>query len=87
MSTDRLEKYIEIREAGLSDTGKTAIWEVMNIRDSTLCGEVRWYGGFRKYCFYPADDSMLYDSDFLRLVADHLDKVNREHGENLKSKV
>lgn len=71
------EKYIEIRPAGASATGLTQIWNVVNTRTDDLCGQIRWWGGFRKYVFYPSD-GFRYDASCLRMVADHLEQVNAE---------
>lgn len=43
-------------------------------------GEVRWYPRWRKYCYFPVDNS-LYDSGCLADIQDFLDTLNREHKE------
>ena len=76
---NRVEKYIKIVEIGSSPTGKTKIWNVENVYHGHLCGQVRWYGGFRKYCFFAADIA-LYDSDFMRMIAEFLELQNNTRG-------
>lgn len=71
------EKYIEVREAGASKTGLTKIWAVINRRTEQTCGEIRWWGGFRQYTFFPTD-GFLFDTSCLRLIADRLEAVNAE---------
>lgn len=78
----RVEKYIEIRDAGESKTGLTRVWRVGNRRTGADVGTIKWYGGFRGYCFYPNIEDVawvLFDADCLRLVADFLDVRNRAH--------
>lgn len=78
MSQDSVKKYIRIIEQGASPTGKTKVWHVMNIHKDELCGVVRWHGAFRKYCFYPTS-GFLFDWDCLRVVADFMEYVTKEH--------
>lgn len=75
---NRVEKYIKFRHSGESKTGKTQVWRVLNVHHNVICGEVRWYGAFRKYCFYPSDGT-LFDFDCLRLIADFCEEKNKEH--------
>jgi hypothetical protein len=75
----RVEKYIRIEDFGTSPTGKTRIWRVWNHLHQVDCGKIKWYGGFRKYCFFPMDDTLLYDADCMRLIADFLDQQNHRH--------
>lgn len=53
MSTP-IEKYIRI-EPTLAKA-KTQVWHVINQRSSEIVGVIKWYGGWRKYVFYPAAD-------------------------------
>jgi len=85
MSKKTVEEYIKIRPHGVSKTGRTRVWEVFDVKHSALCGYIQWYGGFRKYCFYPTDGS-LYDSDFMTMVGEFLVEVNGQHRSNLKAK-
>lgn len=74
----RIDKWIEIVEAGTSPTGITKRWLVLNKREGSKVGAIKWYGAFRAYCFFPEDDTLLYDSDCLRKIAEFLEKVNIE---------
>lgn len=79
MSSTSVKQYIEITEAGLSATGKTKVWRVRNKRTAEEIGTLKWYGGFRKYCFFPiltGFDWLLFDADCLRMIADFLDEQN-----------
>lgn len=46
-----------------SESGKTEIVEVLNLSMEKL-GQIKWYGAWRRYCFYP-DESTLFDSSCL----------------------
>lgn len=50
---------------------KTRRWDVINIRTQEVAGEIQWYGGFRKYVFFPEDDCF-FDHDCLELIAGFL---------------
>jgi hypothetical protein len=46
-------EYIVIEQAGKSASGKSTIFKVRNSRAGELLGEVRWYGRWWQYCFFP----------------------------------
>jgi len=50
------KKYIEFDKVG--DTGKTEIWNVLSISSGFVLGQIRWYGAWRQYCFYPSGNSI-----------------------------
>lgn len=61
----RLAKYLEWVE--LDNAGKkTKRWHLVGL--SGKVGEVKWYGGWRKYVFYT--DEGFYDWDCLRMIAE-----------------
>lgn len=74
-----VEKYIRFDQVGTSATGKTLVWHVMNKHNGSFVGVIKWYGGFRKYVFYPTIervDWILLDAACMRLIADFLDEKN-----------
>lgn len=75
MST--FDKYIKIEEVGVSPTGKTKVWLVVNEKKNFAVGYIKWYGGFRKYCFFPVNGT-LYDSDCMQKIAEFLQDVNKK---------
>ena len=81
----RVEKYITIKKIGATESGKTFLFHVVNVRTKEICGLIKWYGGFRKYCFYPTDD-FLFDSDCLTLIAEKLSDLNTSHRKELCEK-
>lgn len=77
-------KYIEITDGGVSKTGKTRVWIVTNVRNQSKVGEIRWYGGWRKYAFYPTIEGVrwiAFDSECMGQIAEKLDEVNARRKE------
>ena len=64
----KTNEYISFGKPTPSDSGKTQIWSVISHHDYDL-GEIRWYGRWRKYAFYPHWDT-IYEQDCLRKIAD-----------------
>lgn len=87
MKKTRVEKYIEIVEVIFTGrtTRRTRTWNVVNTRFQTVVGQIKWWGAWRKYCFF-TEPNMLYDSDCLRMIADYSEKLTKSHYENKKNK-
>lgn len=79
-SSNKIKKYIDFTDGGTSPTGITRIWNVPNKRTGENCGQIRWHGAFRKYCFFPSD-GFLFDSDCLYVIAAKLVEVNARRKE------
>jgi hypothetical protein len=76
-----VSKYIDIVEAGTSESGKTRIWNVVSNHPNHAADElgiIRWHGPWRKYVFEQAD-SAFYDWECLRKIADFIESVTMEH--------
>ena len=41
-------------------------------------GEIRWYASWRKFCFYPYDDTV-WDTKCLNSVIEYIDNINEEY--------
>lgn len=83
MSKKTVEKYITIKEHGTSKTGVTRIWIVENTRSKYIVGSIMWHGAFRKYCFFPNNDT-LFDADCMQMIADFLNAHNAAHKQKNK---
>lgn len=46
-----------------SFTGKTFVWDVVNLSGGLL-GEIHWHAPWRRYCFFPYPD-MVWDRNCL----------------------
>ena len=66
-------KWIKFAEIGSLPGHRTNIWEVVTADLGTgskhSLGEIRWFGRWRKYCFYPRTDT-LFEQTCLRDIAD-----------------
>lgn len=67
-----MAKWIKFIDEKLSESGKTKIWRLVTISTfGVLLGEVRWYGPWRKYSFFPNRDlALVFEKDCLRDIAD-----------------
>lgn len=63
--------YVQFTE--IKDTGKTKVWDVHNSNDGSYLGEIRWFGNWRKYVFFPAELT-IWSSDCLADVAKFIDQ-------------
>ena len=61
-------KWLDFMSLGRSPSGKTERWSVHAKQGGAALGEVKWYSGWRRYCFFPFDGS-LYEQDCLRDIA------------------
>jgi hypothetical protein len=69
---------ILIVQFGLSENGKTTIW-LVNDKDGSRLGSIRWYAPWRKYAFYPT--MAVLEQSCLRDIADFIDARTKEHKE------
>ena len=44
-------KYLEFDKIG--DTGKTEVWNIISKSSEFILGQIKWYGAWRQYCFWP----------------------------------
>lgn len=72
-------KWIIAVSAGTSPSGKTRIWQIESKR-SALLGDVRWYGPWRKYAFFP-EANTIFEQDCLRDIADFIERETKAHRE------
>ena len=42
-----------IRMVEIKDTGKTKVWNVMEKGNDGRLGQIKWFGRWRKYAFFP----------------------------------
>ena len=68
-------KYLEFDKAG--DTGKTEIWNVISKSNHFILGQIKWYPGWRQYCFFPSPNSVFNIDcmrDIMRVIRDLMDE-------------
>ena len=64
-------EFIWISWAGSSATGKTQRYLVGNNRSGDTLGEVRWFGRWHQYTFFPKSDCV-FSAGCLRDIADFI---------------
>lgn len=71
--------WVDFRDTGSSSSGKTQIWQVVTTYDGggIVLGEIRWFGRWRKYAFYPAVGTV-FEPTCLRDIAVFIEKQMNE---------
>lgn len=70
--------WIKFELLNLSASGKTKVWEVVPIEgDGRNIGCIKWFGRWRKYSFFPANETV-FETDCLRLIADFCEERTKE---------
>lgn len=49
-------KYLRFDRVGW--TGKTDVWNVLSKSEGTVLGQIKWFGAWRQYCFYPSPNTV-----------------------------
>lgn len=70
--------WIRFCDEGKSDSGKTSRFSVRAKDGGALLGEVRWFGRWRKYAFFP-EELAVFEQDCLRTIADFCEAQSKEH--------
>ncbi len=71
--------------------GKTLVWEVRTNdsekkeRSGMFLGEVKWFGRWRRYSFFPYVDT-IYEQKCLREIASFIESRTREHNAELRKR-
>ncbi len=47
-------KYIEMVVAPRGLKRKTGVWDVIGRTSGAFLGQIKWYGAWRQYCFFPS---------------------------------
>lgn len=66
-------EYLEIQEEKLANR-KTSIYHIWSIKEKCTLGEIKWYAPWRKYCFYPNNDT-IWDSKCLSEIINFLNDL------------
>jgi len=74
--------YLRVRKIG--DTGKTAIYAVDSAQHGDRLGEIKWYGPWRQYCFYPKA-GCVFNNDCLQDIARTCRQLTNEHRRRAQS--
>ncbi len=69
--------YVVFVDGPRSASGKTRTWLVRSESDHDL-GVVKWFSSWRKYCYFPADDTA-FEQTCLREIAQFIQDRTEEH--------
>lgn len=72
------ESFIEFEGPDQTPSGKTQIWRVRTKGGGMLLGEVRWFGRWRCYAFYPSSGT-IYERTCLRDLAAFCEAETQKH--------
>lgn len=72
--------WIRFDYVDVSKSGKTKLWRIRPLDSHDTLGEVKWYGPWRKYCFYP-DHNTVFEQDCLRDIAKFCESQTKAHRE------
>lgn len=79
-----ISKWIKFIEAPpRPSVKKTKIWNVANKDEESHLGQIKWYGRWRKYAFFPAYDT-IFEEECLRDISFFCEQVTREHRQKAK---
>ena len=71
-----MSSYLNFKFYCKSASGKTDIYNVLNTKDEYL-GQIKWNGAWRKYCFYP-NENTLWDIKCLSDVCNFINKITND---------
>ena len=71
-------EYLAFDLVGRSASGKTEIWTVGSVRQGAELGQVRWFGRWRQYAFFPGPETA-FNAKCLRDVAEVCADLTRDH--------
>lgn len=69
-------EYKHIRFVEVAQKPKTKVWECLNNKSCLRVGVVKWYGPWRRYCFFPEPESW-FDVSCMDDINDFIKQVRR----------
>lgn len=72
--------WVTFDPRGTSASGKTLCWAVCAIDEGYVVGKVAWYGKWRKYAFFPRENTV-FEHVCLADIAEFCEKATRDHRE------
>lgn len=71
-----MKSYLTFKHKEFSKSGKTQIFDVFSGPESNeayLLGQVKWYGPWRKYCFFP-NGATIFDKNCLTEIINFIEE-------------
>ena len=69
-----MEKYIYFEV--IEEKPKTKVWSIFNKTNLSQLGILKWFGGWRQYCFFPESETV-WSVGCLQNVIDFIAKENK----------
>lgn len=64
-------QYQYIHFVKVADKAKTSVWSCRNNKTGDELGEIRWYTGWRQYCYFPTVQAV-YSAGCLKDIQDFM---------------
>lgn len=77
-------KWITIEETTFGDK-KTKTFFILSKENRDVLGSIKWYGAWRKYSFFPADNT-LFESQCMMDIVEFMNSLMEERKELKKKK-
>lgn len=74
--------YLVFRKEGESASGKTEIHSVNSRSSGAILGVIKWYGAWRQYCFFPANDT-IFNRGCMEDINDYITMMSHARIRNL----
>jgi hypothetical protein len=75
-----MKRWITFEPASRPANRKTDVWFVHPLDGGFDLGQVKWFTGWRRYCFFPHLDTV-FEQDCLRDIATFCEDETRKHKE------
>jgi len=62
----------------LEEKPKTNVWSIQTIESGLEIGIIKWRPSWRKYCFFP-DNETVFEEDCLRDIANFIEDKSIQH--------
>lgn len=77
-------EYFTVRWLFQAPSGKTAVYEVTDKERTVILGYIKWWGAWRKYCFFP-ESKTVFDLHCLKAMATTLEFLTAQHYNRVKA--
>lgn len=71
------DKYFNVVRESIKKGRKKAVYRIVDKNTDGELGVIKWYGAWRKYCFFPSSDTV-WDNNCLISINYLLMKLNQE---------
>ena len=71
------EKWIEFEHYPPKQGKKTSLWIIKTKTDKLTIGLVKWHSAWRKYAFFPIQDS-IWEEDCLKDISEFMEEETRK---------